>query len=109
MNIFITLLENANKSRTSAGSLSLKKSKFPFTTIINIQQVTILTGFPHDEHVPTALLVREEDVWDDDEDAPSFLRLDAPHAVHVVGVVTRVVGAADDPVKHSLVLTTRVI
>lgn len=52
---------------------------------------TELTGFSHDKLVPTLVLSSQEYLRDDDQNPTAFSRLDCPHALHVVWIITRVV------------------
>jgi hypothetical protein len=42
MKLFITLLENVNKSRTSAGNLSLNIVRFQFLLVVSFDEESIL-------------------------------------------------------------------
>lgn len=59
-----------------------------------------LTVLPHDEHVAALVLRGKEDLWHHDEDLALAGGVDVPDALHVGGVVARVVGRLD--VAHEL-------
>lgn len=54
-----------------------------------------LTVLPHDQHVTALVLRRKENLRHHDEDLPLAGRVDVPDALHVSGVVARVVGRLD--------------
>lgn len=55
------------------------------------------TALPHDQHVAALVFDGQEDLRDDDEDAPLVGGVDGPHTVHVGGVVSRVVWRLNVP------------
>lgn len=67
------------------------------------------TTLPHDQHISTLILNREEDLWYYNEDPPLMWWVDGPDTVHIGGVISRVVRRLDVACVLSQLTSTQLV